>query len=120
MKLLKHWMFAAGSIAFLLAGCGDQVEPDANAQTEVVESGLIEAAWQFLEENNWEKTAADNSDYHAVKKTADHGAELLDDSFAGQAVWFVSFDEKESAVAGPPVVLVDEGTMKVVGYVPGE
>lgn len=73
-------------------------------------------------QNQWEKWT--NGDWEHAKVTAytvnKRQAQLLNEQYIGKKVLRVEFENLENTAAGAPVILVDQETNKVIGYIPGE
>lgn len=103
---------------FIVTGC---VNGKSNTEVEENHSNIREIAWNFLKERGWHESAKEEWESSTVTKTViNEDSVLLDESYEGKEVWSVTFEDKENAVVGTPIVLVDAKTNKVIGYMPGE
>lgn len=96
-----------------ITGCGTSQEGYQEAR---------KAAWDFLVEKEWDEGIKENSWQSAEVSeiTIDYSHHLINESYLEEQAFSVSFAGEENLVTGPPVVLVDPDTNKVVAYMPGE
>ncbi|MCA0970886.1 hypothetical protein LCM20_09815 [Halobacillus litoralis] len=100
--------------ACLISGCSTEQQ-----STTYQES--IDTAWLFIESKGWDQTAKGNGDHAEVTEVVvDEDYVLMDESFHGEEVLSIRFEDKENVVVSTPVVLVEPKANEVVGYVPGE
>ena len=106
----------------MIAGCSnsnaqDVAEPSSEDRYKLVRK----AAWEFIQEKEWSKTAKGNWQNAKVELLiADEKYEMLNTQYEGKEVAAVSFQDKENVVIGTPLILVDVDTNEVVGYMPSE
>ncbi|MDM5332193.1 hypothetical protein QUF56_03055 [Ureibacillus composti] len=78
-------------------------------------------AWEFLKEKGWDGRAKENWETAEVFEVmTDDDYKLIDPSYKGKLVLSVIFEDKENAVIGTPIVLVDPEKNEVVGFMYGE
>lgn len=117
-KMLLYLVMGAFG-ATLLVGCGNSNAENPNAVDDYNQAR--EAAWAFLNEKGWNDMAKENwQNAEVTLVVADGDYEFLDSSYEGEAVLAVSFEDQENLVVAPPVILIDDDTNKVVGYLPSE
>ncbi|WP_456276314.1 hypothetical protein [Bacillus sp. AK128] len=82
---------------------------------------IKEIAWNYLREQGWNDRAMEEWESAAVSKMiANKDYVLLDKNYEGKEVFKISFEDHANSVVGTPVILVDESTNKVIGYMAGE
>lgn len=80
------------------------------------------AGWNFIKQNKWENRTS--GAWEQAKVTAytvyESQAQLLDKQYIGKKVLSVEFEDLENTALSAPVILVDQESKKVIGYLPGE
>ncbi|MCP3760962.1 hypothetical protein NLX67_00950 [Domibacillus sp. A3M-37] len=109
---MKKWIFASCLFAFL-TGCaeGNQAKFDGEFAREK------QAAWAFLQEQDWTVKAEEMAAVNVTKERQD--VEWIRSSDSKKWV-AVSFAEEKRSVTGIPIILIEPETKEVVGYIPGE
>lgn len=111
---MKNTFLTCTLFSLLIAGCSVE---ETDGYQEVRRTG-----WNFIKQNNWEKWT--NGDWKHAKVapyTVNKGqAQLMDEQYIGKEVIRVEFEDRENTAAGAPVILVDQATNRVIGYMPGE
>ncbi|MBM6619569.1 hypothetical protein [Bacillus suaedaesalsae] len=79
-----------------------------------------ERAWNYLVDQNWEESAIGEKKADVTKTFVNENYELLDESFRGEEVIQVTFQDQENSLTGTPTIIVDPATNAVLGYMPTE
>lgn len=112
---------AAIILVILVALCGcntvkssDHAVEQNNYKTE------IENSWRYIQEMNWNDRVSSGIEAASVKKVVvDENYELLDNSYYGDEVLEVSFEDNQDSVIGAPSILVSSSG-DVIGHSIGE
>ncbi|KEZ52444.1 hypothetical protein [Metabacillus indicus] len=101
-------------LCLLLTGCSNSEE---DGYKEVRKAG-----WNFIKQNKWENRVSGGWEQAKVEAyTVDKGqAQFMDEQYIGDEVLRVEFEDRANTAAGAPVILVDQETKRVIGYLPGE
>ncbi|MDX8290464.1 hypothetical protein SLL00_11705 [Metabacillus indicus] len=101
-------------LCLLLTGCSVAEE---DGFREVRKAG-----WNFIKQNKWEnRTSGDWEDAKVATYTVNESqAQLSDKQYIGKKVLSVEFEDLENTALSAPVILVDQESKKVIGYLPGE
>ncbi|MET1032244.1 hypothetical protein [Domibacillus tundrae] len=109
---MKRWIVASCLFVFL-TGCGDSNQAEFNGEFGQEK----QAAWDFLQEQDWTVKAEETATVDVTKEVQDVEWVRSSDSKEWVAV---SFADEKPSVVGVPVILVEPETKEVVGYIPGE
>lgn len=103
-------------------GCSNNTDVQKTAVSKEEEfHNARKIAWEFLKERQWNDRAKDNwKTAKVTQTTVDENYQLLNKGYEGRKILSVSFEDKEIAAAGTPVILVDPTSKEIVGYLPGE
>ncbi|MEM5016848.1 hypothetical protein WKH31_11200 [Metabacillus indicus] len=101
-------------LGLLLTGCSVAEE---DRYREVRKAG-----WNFIKQNKWENRTSGDWEQAKVAayKVNESQAQILDKQYIGKKVLSVEFGDLENTAVSAPVILVDQRTNKVIGYIPGE
>ncbi|MCT8138336.1 hypothetical protein H1D32_11595 [Anaerobacillus sp. CMMVII] len=114
---IRFWILAFSFIALVLSSCSNLNDKEMTDNYDNVR----EVAWEFIKEQGWHDRVSDDWQSARVKQiVVDKSYHLFDQTYEGTEVLSVSFKEKQELVASFPLILVDEQTNKVIGYIPGE
>ncbi|MGX1194623.1 hypothetical protein [Metabacillus sp. SLBN-84] len=111
---MKNTILPFALFSLLIAGCSVE---NTDGYQEVRKAG-----WNFMKQNQWEKrTNGDWEHAEVAAYTVNKGqAQLMDEQYIGKEVIRVEFEDLENTAVSAPVILVDQETNKVIGYIPGE
>lgn len=99
-----------------ITGC-NEVEKSTDEESY---DDVRKVAWDYLNEQGWNKSAGDWRSAVVLKTVVNDDFELIDKSYLGKEAFSVSFTDKDQVVVGTPTILVDPTTNKVIGHMPGE
>ncbi|MGP1906836.1 hypothetical protein ACTSEZ_01620 [Metabacillus sp. JX24] len=101
-------------LCLLLTGCSNAEE---DGYKEVRKAG-----WNFIKQNKWENRTRGYWKHSKVAAYTvnESQTQILDKQYIGKKVLSVEFEGLENTAVSAPVILVDQETNKVIGYIPGE
>ena len=118
-KAILYLVLAVFS-TLLLVGCSGQQNTESQNGADG-HDGAREIAWDFVKANGWHHTASEKwQSAEVTKVVANNNYELLDETYDGQEVLSVTFEDEQNSVVGTPLILIEPDTNKVIGYMPTE
>lgn len=117
MKKLVLYFVLIVLLSLLLVGCSESENPSDKEDYNEARA----AAWEFIQEKGWHRTAKENWQSAEVTQVViDTNYELVDKNYEGKEALAVSFEDDNNSVVSTPVILIEPGTNEVLGYMRGE